>query len=340
MKFSIGYSLIDSFRFNETVDTFRKNISEIYFAWPGTPSGRSGAVKDEAELSGKIGTLLEDLEWYSSMGLPLVILLNGNCYGADAVSRELAESTARIIETVYKTAGSLKSVTTASPFLALKIKERFPELQIRASVNMKISDPAGMEYLSDRFDFFYIAKELNRNIEEIRRLRKWAFEHNKEIGMLVNSGCLNFCSNQVFHDNLVAHEADIRDFNPEYYQPVQCRKFLAERKNWKHLLCSSNWIRPEDLKLYEGLFEFVKLATRMHSNPYMVLAAYSSGRHRGNILDLTEPGFSGITAPEIIENESFSEGWSARQCSPDEAEEMLPRLLRNVDYGILDPVNY
>ena len=29
--------------------------------------------------------------------------------------------------------------------------------------------------------------------------------------MLANSGCLNFCAAQIFHDNLVAHESEVSE---------------------------------------------------------------------------------------------------------------------------------
>ena len=337
MKFSVGYSLIDNYRFNEAVEDFSDSISEIYFSWPGIPSGRSSNIPS-GQRDMEIERLLCDLSRYSGMGLPLVILFNGNCYGSEAVSSELIKKNVEIVDTVCSKAGKLSSITTASPFIASKMKELFPDLQIRASVNMRIAKTEAMEYLKDNFDFFYIAKELNRNIVQIKEMKTWASQNDKKIGLLANSGCLNYCSNQTFHDNLVAHESELKDFNTEYYQPIQCRKFLQNRKNWKHLLSSSNWIRPEDLGFYEELFESVKLATRMHFNPYMVIAAYSSAVHKGNILDLTEPGFSGIISPEILENDRFPYGWSAQKCTSEEAEDLLPGLLKEVSYGVVNPV--
>ena len=338
MKFSVGYSLIDKYRFNEAVEEFSENISEIYFSWPGTPSGRNSNITAD-KIEREIDSLLNDLNWYSSMGLPLVLLFNGNCYGSEAVSRELINKNAEIVEKVRAKADTLASITTASPFIASKMKELFPGLQMRASVNMKVARIEAMEYLKEIFDFFYLAKELNRDMDRIREMKEWASENNREIGILVNSGCLNYCSNQVFHDNLVAHESEISNYDPQYYQPVQCRKFLQDRKNWKHLLSSSNWIRPEDLGRYEKFFDSVKLATRMHFNPYMVLAAYSGASHKGNILDLTEPGFSGIIAPGILENDNFPDGWSTRRCTGNEAEVLLPKIFKNMKYGIFNPVN-
>ena len=70
-------------------------------------------------------------------------------------------------------------------------------------------------------------------------------------------------------------------------------------------------MRPEDLHHYEGLFDVVKLATRMHARPELVLEAYASRRYRGNVLDLCEPGFSPALAPYVIDNEAFPEDWFA-----------------------------
>jgi hypothetical protein len=53
----------------------------------------------------------------------------------------------------------------------------------------------------------------------------------------------------------------------------------------------------------------MKLATRMHALPGMVLQAYSSGSYYGNLLDLCEPGFGPIFAPEVIENSAFPADW-------------------------------
>ena len=42
-------------------------------------------------------------------------------------------------------------------------------------------------------------------------LKAWADANGKSLHFLVNSGCMNYCSGQSFHDNLVAHEAEIAE---------------------------------------------------------------------------------------------------------------------------------
>ena len=129
---------------------------------------------------------------------------------------------------------------------------------------MKIGTVKGMQYNSDLFDSFYIQREYNRNMKRIVELKEWANKNNKDIYILVNSGCLNFCSGQIFHDNLVAHEREISEMdNMEKWNPILCWNYYTKRNNWVSFLQNS-WIRPEDLQNYKPYFSMVKIATRMH----------------------------------------------------------------------------
>ncbi len=56
----------------------------------------------------------------------------------------------------------------------------------------------------------------------------------------------------------------------------------------------------------------MKLATRMHSRPRLVLHAYANARHHGNLLDLLEPAFSTLLAPHWIDNDAFPQDWFQR----------------------------
>ena len=329
MKYSVGYSLIAVEQFNEAVLKFRNQIADIYFSWPGMESGRANLVNNQEDYRQKVNQLINDISMYSEMGIPLVMLFNANCYGGEAISTELVKKIIDTIRFIQKEVTGLFAVTTTSPFIALKIKEHFPEIQVRASVNMRISTIEAMEYLSDRFDFFYIAKEINRELDALKVLKNWADAHKKQISILVNSGCLNNCPNQTFHDNLVAHEAEIKNNDPSY-QPILCRNILTRQNNWRRLLLNSNWIRPEDLEEYQDMFPVVKLATRMHSNPYIVISAYSRSQHNGNILDLMEPGFSQSIYPYILENRKFPKGWSCSIHSEEDSVSILTEVIGRI----------
>lgn len=118
--------------------------------------------------------------------------------------------------------------------------------------------------------------------------------------MLANSGCLNHCSAHNFHDNLVAHEAEIAKMDNAYNFTGVCKEYLKDPNHYKSLVEDTNFVRPEDIYKYEEYFEAVKLATRVHRNPVGVLNAYINQKYVGNILRLLEPEHN--IYPYIVEN--------------------------------------
>lgn len=328
MKLSVGYSLMERGRFLDAVDQYTGSIGEVYFSWPGTPSGRTDIRERDPEyILAKIEALGADLARFGSSGIRLILLLNGSCYGELALSDALAASVLESISRVLGAAGRLDAVTTASPFIASIVRAAFPSIEIRASVNMRVGTIEAMEYLAERFDGFYVQKEQNRNLDILREMREWAALNGKKIYLLANSGCLNWCPNQVFHDNLVSHELGLRGLTRKGFEPIMCRAYLERSKDWARLLSCSNWIRPEDADRYEPLVDGLKLATRMHARPDLVIAAYARRSFSGNVLDLLEPGFSDLLYPSILRNEEFPDDWQSL-VRGKEVENLLSRVMK------------
>lgn len=312
MKFAVGFQLYDLGEepFSEIVRTYQDRISEVFFAWQDTPSGRSGIATRHGYTDWTAQSRTEEeLRAIKDMGIKLDILFNGNCYGEYALSEKLANNVISILRHLEETVGGVEIVTTASPAIAHTVKKHFPDMEVRASVNMKIGTVKGMEYLSGLFDSFHVQRDYNRDLDHLRMLKQWADGAGKKLVMLANSGCFIHCSGQIFHDNLVAHEAQICEVaNLKDFTPYVCWNALKNRENWPMLL-QNTWVRPEDLHHYEDLFDTVKLATRMHARPGMVIDAYCRGKFYGNTLDLCEPGFGRAIAPYIINNMAFPEDW-------------------------------
>ena len=167
-------------------------------------------------------------------------------------------------------------------------------------MNMSIGTVEGMDYVKHLFDSFYLKRELNRDFAAIRKLKAWCDAEGKKLYGLANSGCLNYCSAHVFHDNLVAHEQEIAQMDNGYSFEGLCRLHLKQSP--KSILERSSFIRPEDICLYEGLFEAVKLATRVSPMPLRILKAYISEGYVGSLTDLLEPNHSGVFYPYLLEN--------------------------------------
>lgn len=319
MKFAVGYQLPeeDEEPLVAIVRDFREQIEEVYFPWPDLPSGRSpmgsmdGAVDWEAQRR-----LEADLRAFRGLGLKLDLLLNASCYGGQGWSQHLANLVRSVVAYLSDTVG-LDVVTTLSPLIARTVKRDFPEIDVRASVNMRLGTVKSLQYIADLFDSFYLQREYNRDLARIEGLKDWCEREGKGLYLLANSGCLNFCSVQTFHDNLVAHEKEVSaTVNVGDDAPALCWRYYRRRENWVAFLQNS-WVRPEDVSHYEPYFPMMKLATRMHANPRKVIRAYAEGKFSGNLLDLLEPGHGPLFAPYIVDNTRFPEDWFARTTGCD-----------------------
>jgi len=320
MKFAVGFQLYSpgDEPFSDIVADYSDSISEVFFAWQDIPTGRSPVASRNGYTDWTAQQRTEDeLRRIKGLGKKLDLLFNGNCYGEYALSEKLANQVLSIMDHLGSAVGGVDIVTTASPAIAHTLKKHFPAVEIRASVNMKIGTVKGMEYLSDLFDSFHVQRDYNRVPEHLKMLKEWADSHGKKLVLLANSGCFAHCSGQTFHDNLVAHEHEICTIkNMDDFNPYVCWRALTKRANWPMLL-QNTWIRPEDLHHYEGIIDTVKLATRMHALPGMVIGAYCRGYHIGNTLDLFEPGFGRALAPFIIDNTAFPKDWFEHVTSCD-----------------------
>jgi hypothetical protein len=310
MKFAVGLPVSHAHDelFLEKVSEHRDKIAEVYFAWPGMPSGRApmGHGEDPAAASGRVVWLLREC---SQLGLKLDLLLNASCYGAESVSAGWRSIISGIFKELDANDLQVTIATTMSPFLARVLKSCGYPVKVRASINMRVGSIESMIALSPWFDSFYIQREHNRDLALVSRFAAWAADAGKDLAILANSGCLHGCPTQTFHDNLVAHEVELNSAAvPQLEDILLCRSHLRLPENHAALL-QSTWIRPEDIHHYNGVVQLMKLATRMSSRPDLIINAYCQERYPCNLLDLLEPGFSTLVYPRIIDNSRFPEDW-------------------------------
>lgn len=312
MKFSVGYRLCDPDEesFVSIVERYREHIKEVYFPWLGISNGRGvfGEQDGFVDWSAQ-NTLVADLKALKKMGITLDLLINGNCYGEDSMSLRLQQKIYSVLKYLESEECAVDVVTTTSPAIAHMVKEISPDTEVRASVNMRLGTVKAMQYLAHLFDSFYICRDFNRDFDRIKALKAWADENGKKLYMLANSGCMRDCSFQTFHDNMVAHNEDIHSKkNIKGFMPYACWNYIKDHEN-KVSVLQNTWVRPEDIHNYEPYFDMVKLATRIHERPAMVIDAYSRGKYYGNLLDLFEPGFGPAFAPFVLDNSKFPDDW-------------------------------
>lgn len=301
MKYMVGLKSSDKDLLKSIVEN-KAHIYEVYFSWGDIPNGRTSQLESQDYTAWEMQDMQRSaLKELSKEGIALNLLFNANCYGKDSQSRAFFNKVGTIIDHVADTYG-LQSVTTTSPLIAKFVHQNFENIEVRASVNMEIGTVQGMDYLAEYFDSYYMKRELNRDFEAIQILHKWCGENGKKMYMLANSGCLNYCSAHNFHDNLVAHESEIAQMDNAYDFHGICKEYLKDEKHYQSLIDNTNFVRPEDMHLYEPYFEAAKLATRIHKNPSMVLNNYIRQKYSGNILELLEPAHN--IYPYVVENGS------------------------------------
>lgn len=321
MNFAVGYQQPENGEpFPAIVADYRERIEEVYFPWVGAPSGRAALGGAGGGHDWQAQAVLErDLVAIRRLGVKLDLLFNANCYGGRALSEALGNDVGSILDHLGEVCGLPDVVTTTSLTIAQVVKTHFPAIETRASVNMRIGTVQAMQYAARWFDGFYLQRDLQRDPDYVRKVHAWCAAHGKKLCLLVNSGCLRFCPGQIYHDNLVAHDAEIDQHrNLPGFNPHVCWNLYRDPGRLVEFL-KATWIRPEDLARYEGAADLFKLATRQHTHPRMVLEAYVSGRYRGDLLNLMEPCFAPAMAPRYIENAAFPADWAERMacCSGD-----------------------
>ena len=310
LKFSIGYRLPGDFgSMVDIVQDYRNDVKECYFAMPGDPSGRAPLGVSHGELDvDAYHVFWMEMRRIVDLGVEPVLLLNAACYGKEAISANFQTYFLETVRQLRQEIG-LVSVTTTSPFVAREIKDRHPDIEVRASVNMGLRSIRSLAYLTDSFDGFYLAKELNRDIPALREIRSWADSCGKRIHLLANSGCLYHCPWQSFHDNMVAHETEIiEQENVRQTAPSPCWDYMKIPEH-RRLILRNTWIRPEDIEHYTPLCDTMKLATRAHDDPRRVIEAYLKRSYAGNLLCLFEPSFLPVFDEIVLDNRRFPEDW-------------------------------
>jgi collagenase-like PrtC family protease len=303
MKFSVGYRLpTDRGSMVEVIRDFREQIAECYFAMPGDPSGRGALGVEDVEV------FWNELRAIAELGVRPVLLYNASCYGREALSSAFRTYVLENVREVRDLLG-VACVTTTSPFVAEAVKEQHPDMELRASVNMRLYSVQALECLSPAFDSFYAAKELNRDLAALRRVKAWCDARGKGLHLLANSGCLYHCPWQTYHDNLVAHESEIlENDNVAQAYPSPCWGFIEKPENQARLL-QNTWLRPEDVDAYAGVTDVMKLATRQHDDPRRVVEAYARRSFDGNLLTLFEPSYVPVMGGVALDNKKFPADW-------------------------------
>ena len=308
-KFAVGHYLTEKpdnpASFAELAKKFATRLREVYFPWPGLSNARA-KVYDKPEHEERI---IADLKYCREHGMKLDILANATCYGEKSFTKDQRLQIVGIIKRLDELGLYPEIVTTTSPYIAKVFRSNFPDIEIRASVNMRLRNTLALEYLAPLYDSYYICRDVQRDLPTFRKMAAWCKDHGKKLCMLANSGCVRNCPWQVFHETLLSHGFTFTFAEMEAQNiDLVCNKIFSQKKMLSEFL-RCTWIRPEDIHVFEPELETIKLSTREANYPMEIAEAYVNASYDGNLLRLMDPYHGLGFRPNRIDNKSFPADW-------------------------------
>lgn len=263
-------------------------------------------------------------------GIEFNYLLNSACLG----NREITRPGQKEIESLLDWLCNIKvdSVTVASPYLLKMIKLRYPALKVRIStfsgvdrvIKAKMWEDMGADCIV--LDGLLVNREL-KTLEKIRNAIKTDLE------LLVNNNCLQSCIFCNTHVNSLAHTGQSWHMNKGFFIDWCYMKCTHMKLKNPVNYIRSEWIRPEDLHIYEDLgYDRFKIVERDIPTEVLLnrVNAYCQRRYDGNLLDLIQPySFKGIKYDKRFYKQGL--GWMLKFFfRPNLVNPMKLKLLKNV----------
>ena len=143
----------------------------------------------------------------------------------------------------------IDSFIIANPYLISLVKEKFPYIEIIASINFQTTTAYKFKSLLDYgCNSVVLDRPVNRNIAFLRKLKEYADKYS----LLVNSTCLFDCPLQQYHANENGYfsSGNFENIEKKEYCVNYCLPLIE--KNPENIL-KSTWIRPEDISKYEKI---------------------------------------------------------------------------------------
>jgi len=221
-------------------------------------------------------------------GIEFNYLLNASAMGNLEFTRDGQRHVEELLGWLDDEVG-VDSVTVTNAFFLRLIKKRHPRLKVRVSAHRFTDTPRKVRFWADNGADYIVINEvsIHRELRVLAAMRRAAGD--VELQLIVNNWCRQDCAIAGTHAvNLSdASRTNGRGFPLDYCSLVCNELRLREPVN----IIRANWIRPEDLSIYEDLgYHNFKIVER--NTPTQILLervqAYASRRYDGNLLDLVQ----------------------------------------------------
>lgn len=241
-------------------------------------SGRIGKLLPQVDIN----QLAKYVDYSLKNGIKFNYTLNSACLGNMEFTDSGAKELIRLLKDL-KNIG-IKDLTITSPAIMELIKMLDLDFNIKVSAISHVDSITKLKlYKKLGIKRVVVEPDLHRDFSTLKNMAAF---WGKGLEIIVNDICYKNCPYKIFHYN---HEAHTNKDTQSVFNYYFMRCGIQKSENFANYL-KLNWIRPEDLDLYEnvGISNF-----KIQGRPYVksgdimrTLLAYSSKTYEGNLLDL------------------------------------------------------
>ncbi len=222
-------------------------------------------------------------------GIEFNYLLNASCLDNRELIGKSHKEIMKLVQQIKDDGAD--SVTVSNMPLLGMIKNQFPDLKVCSSIYMKpVTINEVLSFEKEGADEITLYYNFNRNFERLKKVLN-AVKPETSLRVIANNTCLHDCPYRVpGHANFSAHASQSNHSSEGFALdifPVLCGiKKLEDLGE----LFMSEWIRPEDVEIYEKLEGnlTLKLTERARPTDWLVrtVRAYSEKSYNGNLFDI------------------------------------------------------
>ncbi len=222
-------------------------------------------------------------------GIRFNYLLNAACLDNREFTRKGQKAIRALLDWI--SSSGIEAVTISSPFLLRIVKTRYPHLRTRVSVFASVDHVRKAKMWEDEgADCIMLdSLQVNREFALLAAIRKAV---GCDLELMVNNYCIQSCAYAPYHNATLAHSSQSGHHSKGFFIDwcfLRCSGMkIEEAVNYLR----AEWIRPEDLHLYEELgYDRIKIVERGAPTPVLLerVKAYAARRYDGNLLDLIQP---------------------------------------------------
>lgn len=244
--------------------------------------GRAGFILPSVTRKGAERYIRE----VQAQGIAFNYLLNGTCLGNQEMTRKGQKELRSLLDWLY--GAGVRWFTVSIPYIAAVIKKAYPDTQVVVSMMAGVESVETATYWEEQGADVLIVF----NTKDFPFLKALKEHTNLKIEVAANLSCMNRCHQTFYHGNVASHASN-KSGTGAYSLPV-CETRCGHMKvSQPRRIIAGQWIRPEDLALYEEMgVERLKILDRISPTDQLakILKAYSAREFDGNLAELI-PGY-------------------------------------------------